>query len=232
MDIKAYRAAMGPGVGHPPRPARCEFCDAARIWFDGWRSVFCVVLADGRPYRFDDGLPLQRVVCAGCGISWTLRPAFLYAHRTFAPDVPEAAALAYLADPAATYVKVAQQFGCSWTALWGWVSWLAALIPPAALLAEIARLNATTPAAAMIPHAVPQHHPKARSAPRQAVLLRAYQTLVALTLFARAQLVPPTDPSPLRLVLLARFLAFRTHAFLRRPGFSPAFHIAARASPG
>jgi hypothetical protein len=88
-------------------PGACPFCDGVRIWLDGWRLVFCVVLLDGTPHRFDDGLPLQRVVCAGCHVSWTLRPAFLYPHRSFEPDVVEAAGFDYLGDPAANYEQTA-----------------------------------------------------------------------------------------------------------------------------
>jgi hypothetical protein len=77
-ELKNYLAEVGPGRGHPERPSECPFCDGARVWFDGWRVVFCVVLLDGAGHRFDDGLSLQRVACATCDTSWTLRPAFLY----------------------------------------------------------------------------------------------------------------------------------------------------------
>jgi hypothetical protein len=107
-DCKSYRAAVGPGIGRPARPTACRACAGTRIWYDGWRRVYSIVLAEGgRAERLDEGLPLQRVACAACWQSWTLWPAFLYPARQFAPDVVEAAGLAYLADPDATYVAVA-----------------------------------------------------------------------------------------------------------------------------
>ena len=44
--FKSYLEVIGPG--RPERP----FCDGERVWFDGWRCVFAVVLADGTPHRF------------------------------------------------------------------------------------------------------------------------------------------------------------------------------------
>jgi hypothetical protein len=99
-------------------PDECPFCDGEGIWLDGWRLVYCVVLLDGTPHRFDDGLPLQRVVCTICHVSWTLHPAFLYPHRSLEPDVMEAAGLKYLSDPASTYEKTAKDHGCSPRSVW------------------------------------------------------------------------------------------------------------------
>jgi hypothetical protein len=56
----------------------------------------------------------QRSVCgAACDVSWALRPPFLYSHRTFEPDVSEAAALASLSAPESTDASVAAGMGCS-----------------------------------------------------------------------------------------------------------------------
>ena len=109
-DFKAYQESVGPGRGHPARPSACRVCDWPRVWFDGWRFVFCVILSDGSPHRFDNGLPLKRVVCARCGCSWPLRPSFLYPHRSLEPDLAEASALAYLSDPGASYSSVSRSF--------------------------------------------------------------------------------------------------------------------------
>lgn len=94
-EIKSYAASMGPGRGRPPRPSACtrRGCPPDRIWYDGWRLVFVTVLVEGQPLRLDDGLWVQRVACAGCWTSWTVRPAFLYPHRSYAPDVVEAASV-------------------------------------------------------------------------------------------------------------------------------------------
>lgn len=221
VEIKSYCEAVGPGRGRPPRPDSCSLCDGRRIWFDGWRAVFAVVLADGTPYRFDDGLPLQRVVCSSCERSWTLRPAFLYPHRTFEPDVDEAAALAYLADPTATYADVATRFTCSARSVWRWVGWTAALVAPAVLVAAAVRHAGATASADVIPRAVPQIDRKARSRRRRRQLVAALQVLAAIAALMRAQRVPPTDPSPLRAWLVGRFLAFRQIAFATRSGLSP-----------
>ena len=208
-EFKIYVARIGPGRGRPELPGECPVCDGARIWLDGWRVVFCVVLLDGTPHRFDDGLPLQRVVCASCHRSWTLRPAFLYPHRSFEPDVVEAAGLAYLSDPAATYERTAKDHGCSPRSVWRWVGWLATVVQARALLAEAERLSGAGQSAALMPREVPQDHVKARSPEREATLLAAFQALCALAVWSRAQPVPPEDPSPLRFWLTERFQVFR-----------------------
>lgn len=231
-EINSYRASIGRGIGRPPRPAGCEFCDGTRVWFDGWRSVASVVLADGRPRRFDDGLHVQRVKCARCRTSWPLRPAFLYPHRGFEPDLVEAAVLAYLADEHATYAGVAKQFGCSPRALWEWVRWLGRLLLPAALIAELSRVDSRVRAAELMPRAVPQDHPKAYSSGRAALLLAALQLLAAAALYAHVQPHPPDDPSPLRFLLMARFLAFRAVALVSRPGFSPPLPVEGQGPAG
>lgn len=220
--IKTYRDSVGPGVGRPPRPGSCARCDGSRIWFDGWRVVFAVVLADGTPHRFDDGLPLQRVVCSSCGGSWTLRPSFLYPHRSYEPDVNEAAGFSYLTDPDATYASIAERYRCSARSVWRWVGWLAALVVPAAIIAMAARLGGfAVGAIEMIARGVPQVHRKGRSSRRRLQLLLALQVLAALSLWSRARRVPPSDPSPLRAFLVGRFLVFRQIAYMTRSGLSP-----------
>jgi hypothetical protein len=201
VEIKVYLATVGPDLAPPARPARCVFCEAGRVWFDGWRLVFAVLLVDGRPHRFDDGLALKRVVCAACRTSWTLRPPFLYPHRSHGPDVSEAAAWRYLADPAATYARVGASCGCSARSVWRWVGWLAGVACPAALVAEAARAHPGTPAAELISRALPQAHVTAHSERRAIVLEEALRVLGALGVWARAQPDPPADPSPLRCYL-------------------------------
>jgi hypothetical protein len=220
-EIKVYVAEIGPGRGRPPRPSSCPFCDARRIWYDGWRIVFCVVLVDGAVLRFTDGLPLQRVVCASCLASWTLRPAFLYPHRSFAPDVVEAATATYLGNSVATYAAVASMFLCSPRSVWRWIGSLAVIAEPAALLAEAERQRSTGESAALIPREVPQSHIKAYSRNRAGVLLLALQTLCALGVWARSLVVPAADPSALRVHLNDRLGALAEVHLLTRPRFSP-----------
>jgi transposase-like protein len=207
--IKTYSGTVGPGLDRPERPSACPFCDGERVWFDGWRLVFAVVLADGTSHRFDDGLWIQRVCCARCYTSWPLRPPFLYPHRTLEPDVAEAAALAYLGEAGATYAQVAAAHGCSPRTVWRWVGWLGRLVVGGELLAEAERLTGAGQAAALIPREVPQDHAKALSPERDVTLLAAFQTLVAFAVWARSQPAPPEDSSPLRTWLSVRFLAFR-----------------------
>jgi hypothetical protein len=207
--FKAYQEAIGPGRGRPQRPRACWFCDSGRVWFDGWRQVFAVILADATPLRFADGIWVQRVCCAECGISWSLRPPFLYPHRSLEPDLAEAATLSYLAEPGATYAQVAADHGCSPRTVWRWVGWIATLATVGGLLAEATRLAGAAQAAALMPGVVPQDHAKARSPHRGNVLLAALQALVALTVWARSQQAPSHDPSPLRAWLLPRFLTCR-----------------------
>jgi hypothetical protein len=218
-------------VSHPPRPIACERCGGAHVWFDGWRIVHTIVLDDGQRRRFDEGLPVQRAKCKLCEHSWPLRPPWLYPHRTFEPDVAEAAALAYLTDPAGTYAGTAKTFGCATSTVWRWVGWVAELGEPASVIAATARIDPATPAADLIPREVPQDHPKARSVARHRALLRALQLLVTLAFFARAQAHPPDDPSALRFWLVARFRASGEIALLTRPGFSPRLENPTRGPP-
>jgi transposase-like protein len=193
--------------------------------------VHTIVLEDGQRYRFEEGLALQRVTCAACDQSWTLRPAWFYPHRSFEPDVAEAGALAYLTEPAATYADVAKALGAATSTVWRWVSWVGELAEPASVIAATARIDPATPAADIAPREVPQDHPKARSEARHRLLLRALQLLVALAAFARVQVHPPDDPSALRLWLVARLRASGELALLTRPGFSPRLENSARGPP-
>jgi transposase-like protein len=219
--FKAYQEAIGPGRGRPDRPRACPFCDGERVWFDGWRQVFVVVLADGTTHRFDDGLWIKRACCAGCESSWPIRPPFLYPHRSLEPDVAEAAALAYLSEAGATYGEVAAAHGCSPRTVWRWVEWIAGLVVVGELLAEAERLTGAGQAAALVPRAVPQDHAKALSPERAATLLSALQALVALAVWARGQPIPSADPSALRTWLAVRFLVFREIHHFPRHSASP-----------
>jgi hypothetical protein len=231
-EFKAYVAEVGPGRGRVARPAQCLFCDGGRVWFNGWRRVLVTLLVDGQPHRLTDWLPLQRVRCAQppCGRSWTLRPPWLYPHRSLEPDLAEIAALAYLVEPRATYRSVAQRVGCSWVTVWLWIGWLARLVTPAAVLARVARLAPQAAVPAWLPRTVAAAA-RARSRRRADAVLRAAQVLVALAMLHRAQPEPAADPSPLRWFLFGEFLAFRRVARLTRPGFSPAFDTAPRSHP-
>ena len=208
-EFKTYVATMGPGLGRPDRPCACSFCDGAVVWFDGWRRVFSIVIVDRETHRFDDGLWLQRVVCAACDRSWTLLPSFLYPSRSLEPDVAEAAAFVYLGEPGATYEKTGQAFGCSASTVWRWVGWIAGVLSARALLAEAERLSCAGQSAALMPREVPADHCKAYSPEREQALLDAFQGLCALLVWSRAQPAPPMDPSPLRFWLVERFRAFR-----------------------
>ena len=231
IEIKRYAEAIGPERDRPPRPQSCPWCDATRIWFNGWRQVFVVVLTDGAPHRFDDGLWLQKVKCRGCRTGWTLRPPWLYPHRSLQPDVAESAALAYLSNPEARYRSVAALHGCSVRSVRRWVGWSATLADPAVLVSQAARLQPETSAADIIPKAVPQDHPKARNVSRAQVLLVALQVMVALVALSQAQPHPPDDPSALRWWLNDRFLRFRQVITLTADRASPPVPHPARAPP-
>jgi hypothetical protein len=175
-------------------------------------------------------VPLQRVACATCWKSWTLWPSFLYPARQFAPDVSEAACLAYLAEPQATYVEVGLRYGCSWTSVWRWVGWLGRLVPPQEILAAVVRIDGASPAIDLVPRTVPQDHQKAYSPERADVLLRAYRTLVLLCLLSRVMPFPPAESSPLRWFLWVAFSAVPRPIRLGE-GRSPAFDIDRRGPP-
>lgn len=226
-EFKSYCETIGPGRGRPVRPRQCVLCDGERIWFNGWRRVLPTLIVDGQPHRPDDWVPLARVRCARpeCRHSWTLRPPWLYPHRSLEPDVGERAALTYLLDPQATYVSVARGVGSAWVTVWRWVGWIAALVSPAALLAQAARLGAGSGAdPSQLPRTVPAAA-RARSPRRAYVVQQAAHVLIALALLQRAQPEPPADPSPLRGWLVVEFVAFRRLAWVTRRGFSPPLNI-------
>jgi hypothetical protein len=126
---------------------------------------------------------------------------------------------------------MAEGFGCATSTVWRWVGWVAELDEPASVIAATARIDPATPAADLVPREVPQDHPKARSEARHRALLRALQLLVALALFARAQVHPPDDPSGLRFWLVARLRVLGQYALLTRPGFSPPLENRVRGPP-
>jgi hypothetical protein len=226
-EFKSYCEAVGPGRERVPRPRQCIFCEHERVWFNGWRRVLPTLIVDEQPHRPADWVWLQRVRCARpeCGRSWTLRPPWLYPHRSLEPDLSEQAALAYLLDPQASYVSVARVAGCAWVTVWRWVGWIAALTTPAALLAQAARLGAVSGAdPARLPRLIPAAA-RARSRQRAQVVERAAHVLIALALLQRAQPEPPADPSPLRWWIMAAFLTFRHLAYVTRAGLSPPLYI-------
>lgn len=217
VEIKEYAAGIGRRQVRPERPKSCPFCDGPKVWFNGWRTVHVIVLVEGSPCRFDDGLELQRVVCASCSTSWTLQPPFLYPHRSFGLDVVEKASTSYLMNPEGTYAAVAAAYSCSPRSVWRWVGWLAKLVSPAAVLAQAEQAQCTGESAALIPRAVPQHHLKAYSFARYAVLLLALQTLYAFNIWLRALAVPAADHSGLRVHLIEKLrIIGEVHLLLRR----------------
>jgi hypothetical protein len=230
--FKEYMAKVGPKIGRPDRPRSCLACDCLHIWFDGWRVIRVVILDDNEPHRFDEGLPLQRVVCSVCGLSWTLRPSFLYPHLSFQPDFSEASAVAYLSAPDATYQQVGKEMGCSARSVWRWVGWIGKLFSAPQLVAEAEQSCGGGQSVALIPRAVPQGHAKAYSEARDKLLLSAFQGLSALVVWARAQVAPPHDSSPLRFWLTSRFLTFRE--FYLQVGViqSPPLPVEQRGPPG
>jgi hypothetical protein len=231
VEIKTYCETIGPDRGRPPRPTACCFCDWRRVWFDGWRVVFAVVLVDGTVHRFDDGLCLQRVKCARCKAAWTLYPPWMCPRKQFQLDVVEVAALGYLAEPMATYRAVAKAVGCSPTSVWRWVGWCATVAEPGAIVAQVAMMQTPTPAADLSPRRVPQTHDKAHSAERAAVLLLCLQVLFALGCWSRALPHPSPDPCPLRAYVVGRFLRLREILPLPRPIASPRMQHHQRAPP-
>jgi hypothetical protein len=231
-EFKTYLATIGPGVGRPDRPCVCPFCDGGLVWFDGWRRVFSVVLADGVPHRFDDGLWLQRVLCATCRSSWTMLPPFLYPSRSLEPDVAEAAGFSYLSEPDATYEETARACGCSTSTVWRWVGWIAGLLSTRVLLAEAERLSGAGQSAALVPREVPANHRKACSPEREKALVDAFQGLCALLVWSRAQPAPPMDPSPLRFWLVERFRRFREVHRLTAAHSSPPLEGRPTGPPG
>lgn len=152
---------------------------------------------------------MQRVVCSQCSLSWTLRPSFLYPFVSLQPDVAESAALAYLSDANATYKQVGANIGCSARTVWRWVGWVARFLSAPELLSEAERSTGGGQSVTVVPKQVPQNHVKAYSRERERLLLRAFQGLAALVTWARGQVAPPDDPSPLRFWLITRFLTFR-----------------------
>lgn len=123
---------------------------------------------------------------------------------------------------------------CHWACnvtVWRWVGWLGRLTPPGSILAAIAQFDGDSPAASLVPCAVPQDHEKAYSAERAELLRQALRTVALVCLLARVLTVPPADSSPLRWLLRAQFEAFPHPIGLREAVESPAFHIWGRWFP-
>lgn len=209
-------------IGHSCRPDECPFCSNSRVWLDGVRVVYSLVLVDGTVRRFDDGLELQRAVCATCHKSWTLYPEPLYPHRSFEPDVVEAAGLEYLSEASATYALVAERYGCAPRSVWRWVGWLASL------LACLPGSLTTTPSQPL-PHSVPQNHAKARSSLREQLLLSALRALSALKTWAQAR--QPAGARPLCSWLDDQWRAHRELHLQRAAGQSPPLPEASTGPP-
>lgn len=222
VKFKEYVEEFGPGRRHPDRPRCCPYCECERVWYNGWRVVHVTVLLEGAPHRRGEGVAVQRVRCARpeCRRSWTLYPSWIYPHRSYQLDVVEAALDAYLGQAAQSYRSVAARLECNWVTLWLWVGWLAGLVTPGFLLAQVRRLGGAWVAAKLLPAGAPASG-RARSGKRAGTVEKAAQVLAAVCLLHRAQPEPPDDGSPLRWYLATRFLEFRRKARLTRPGFSP-----------
>lgn len=229
-DCKDYLERIGPELERPERPKVCPFCDYTWVWFDGWRILYPVILTEGKASHLRNGLFLQRVACSKCYRSWTLYPAFLYPYRVFEPDHLETAALLYLSAPDATYKKVSQGMNCSARSIWRWVGWTGMLLSAAELVAKAELLDGSGQGADVIPRSVPQDHKKAYSEEREVLLLKSYQGLSSLVVFARAQPIPPADPSPLRFWLIEEFQQFRKIHYLTRHR-SPPLPVVPRGPP-
>lgn len=186
LDFKT-RLEQRRAIGHSCLPDECPFCSNPRVWLDGVRVVYSLVLLDGTVRRFDDGLEIQRAVCAACHKSWTLYPEPLYPHLSFEPAVVEAAGLEYLSEASETYAHVAEEYGCSPRSVWRWVGWIASLL---------AYVRSSLPAAPIwpLPHSVPQDHAKARSSVRKKLLLSALRALSALEAWTRTKRAADTSP--------------------------------------
>ena len=62
------------------RPTQCIHCADRRIWWNGTRKRSASVLIDGRVAHLR-AVVCARVKCAGCLVSWTLRPPGLLPHK-------------------------------------------------------------------------------------------------------------------------------------------------------
>jgi hypothetical protein len=231
LEINEYRRTIGPGKGGPARPSVCPLCDGTVVWFNGWRVVFAIVLQHGLAYRFDDGLPVQRVKCAQCKKAWTLRPPWLYPRRQFQLDVVENATINYLQEPRSTHRGVARSVGCAASSVWRWVGECATVAEPAAIVADTTRMDPGTPVLQLIPKQVPQTHQKARSDSRAQVLLLCLQLLTSLGCWSRALPHPSLDPSPLRRYVWDRFLRLHQVMPLRGSSLSPRLQQRQRGPP-
>ena len=97
------RGRARPRAAGPTGPVRLLRWPAGLVqWL---AAVLITLLVDGQPHRPLEWVPLQRIRCARCIRSWTLRPPWLYPHRSLEPDLAEAAALAYLLDPLSRVVQ-------------------------------------------------------------------------------------------------------------------------------
>jgi len=122
-------------------------------------------------------------------------------------------------------------FACSRGSVWRWVGWLASLLAAPQILAEAEHLAPSGESAGLIPRSVPEDHAKAYSPERGKGLLGAFQGLVAVAVWSRAQPAPTVDPSPLRFWLVERFHAFRQIERLNARHSSPPVPIEETGPP-
>lgn len=119
---------------HSGRPAPCPRCGGA-TWWDGWRRTF-PVLDGGRVETW-----LHRAQCkTGCPSFVEARPAGVYPHRQYQPDVV-ARVVAAVALGDETPRQAAARLTASTTSARRWSRWVAALVEVASALALAAHLS-------------------------------------------------------------------------------------------
>lgn len=121
------------------RPLACRFCSAPS-WWNGWRLVFCTVIAalSGKAER--SARWLGRAKCSSCKRGFTCYPDEQYPHRQYQLDVVAevVAAVAIGNEPAG---QAAQRAQASATSARRWTAWVSQLGSVEAILAVAQRLE-------------------------------------------------------------------------------------------
>jgi len=121
------------------KPAECIQCDDGRISWDGRRTRSASVMGADEVVVYVPELRCRRVKCSRCGARWTLRPPGLVAHKHYQLCVVARAASRYLWCARSTLSSVASEHGCARRTVRRWMTWVAAIAEPAALLAALRR---------------------------------------------------------------------------------------------
>jgi hypothetical protein len=121
------------------RPPPCRRCDEPS-WWNGWRTVFPVVVNALGAVVARWEWPVPRAKCRTCRVSFTCYPPELYPHRQYFLDAV-ALVVAAVVVGKRSFAHAARASDASATSARRWTRWVAALAAPGDLLALAMRVD-------------------------------------------------------------------------------------------